>query len=93
MFLEFHGYIIDPLLRYLDLNTVCRDCPGWKQFGAWQTCEEGIRCNTGWTVITGQQCKYLLSQYPGLILEDFGGNKHVITWTGDPPLYGGCVIS
>lgn len=93
MFLEFHGYIIDPKSRYLDLKAICKDCFGWKQFTEWKPCSEGIKCDAGWMAITAQNHRYLLAQYPGLIIEYFDGSRKEITWTGDPPQYIGCVIS
>lgn len=92
MFLEFHGYIIDPKSRYIDMSQTCSQISGWKQFGQWEICSEGIRCSAGWMVASENRCKYFLSQYPGLIQEYSNGSVKEITWYGPPPNEGCNII-
>jgi hypothetical protein len=48
MFLEIHTTIVDREKRYLDLNQMCGQFPGWKSFGQWIDKGNYIECCAGW---------------------------------------------
>ena len=85
MFLEFHGYIIDPKSRYLDLANITQTIPGWRSFGPWKVCDEGIKCSAGWMVLFQDQHRYQLSQHPELLIESYDGTRRELRWEGPPP--------
>lgn len=85
MFLEFHGYIIDPKRRYLNLAQCTSTIPGWKRFGEWEECEEGIRCYAGWMAMFAANYHYQLAQYGGLVLASYDGGRREIIWNSPPP--------
>ena len=85
MFPEFHGYIIDPKKRSLDLNVVTSSITTWHYFGNWEAINGELRCRAGWMLLSHNNCLYLLAQQQGLIIMQ-NDVRNDITWDGPPPL-------
>ena len=46
--IQTHIIIVDYDKRYLDLNDICKTCPGWNNFSEWENNGDFISCKAKW---------------------------------------------